>query len=406
VSVTITVSSTADASIDPAGPFCSDDASVTLSAATPGGTWSGTGITNAVNGTFDPGVAGAGSFVIIYTISGSCGDADTLTIVVNASADANIDPAGPFCYADAPVNLTAQDPGGTWSGNGITNASLGTFDPATAGVGTHLITYGIAGPCGDTATLSITVDSVFDASILSSGPYCDNVATVSLVSTTAGGTWSGQGITNTSTGAFGPAAVGAGTYAIIYTISGTCGAADTVNISVVASPNATLTASDESCIGMADGTAAISASGGTSPYTYLWQNSQTSASISGLAPGSYSVILSDANGCFIVDTATILASTEPCEVIVPVIYVPNVFSPNGDGINDVLFVHGQGVATLEFKIFDRWGEVVFQTTDLNTGWDGTFRGKTMNNAVFVYLLDASFVNGETVSRTGNVSIVK
>ena len=118
------------------------------------------------------------------------------------------------------------------------------------------------------------------------------------------------------------------------------------------------------------------------------------------------VIVSDANGCFVVDTVQIRASSTPCETIIPVIYLPNIFSLNGDGINDVLLVRGQGIASLDLKIYDRWGELVFESTDINSGWDGTFRGKKLDNAVFVYYLSADFLSGEHISQKGNVTLAK
>jgi PKD repeat protein len=73
------------------------------------------------------------------------------------STDATIAPAGPYCALDLPVNLSAVDAGGIWSGTGITNVVSGTFNPATAGAGLNTITYEIAGGCGDLQTYDILV---------------------------------------------------------------------------------------------------------------------------------------------------------------------------------------------------------------------------------------------------------
>ncbi|MDW8394192.1 MAG: PKD domain-containing protein [Chitinophagales bacterium] len=99
-----------------------------------------------------------------------------------------------------------------------------------------------------------------------------------------------------------------------------------------------------------------------------------------------------------------------CELItvelIPVIDVPNAFSPNGDGANDVLFVRGQDVTTLDFKVFNRWGELVFQTNDLSKGWDGTHRGVPQEMEVYVWMLSARFSNGKAVVRSGNVTLLR
>jgi len=90
----------------------------------------------------------------------------------------------------------------------------------------------------------------------------------------------------------------------------------------------------------------------------------------------------------------------------PDIFVPNTFTPNGDGQNDVLFVRGPNIASLEFMVFDRWGEKVFETTDINRGWDGIFEGRPVDPAVFVYHLKALCVDGQSFFTKGNVTVVR
>ena len=227
--------------INPAGPFCTVDPAVNLSASTVGGTWSGTGITNAALGTFNPTTAGVGSFSIIYTDAGVCGGADTITIVVNSNANATITPVGPYCVSNPSIILSAVSPGGVWSGNGITNSATGAFNPATAGVGTHTITYGITGSCGDTATTTITINPDLNATITAAGPFCPLDPSVNLSAVDPGGVWSGTGITNAALGTFDPATAGIGTHTITYTIAGACGDVQTTNIVVSSSLNATIT---------------------------------------------------------------------------------------------------------------------------------------------------------------------
>ncbi|MGD9492254.1 MAG: hypothetical protein AB7V36_02745, partial [Bacteroidales bacterium] len=243
----VVVSAFLDATITPAGPFCATDAPVTLSAATSGGTWSGTGITNTTSGTFDPATAGVGAHEIIYTTSGSCGDADTIDVVVSAVTDAAMNPAGPFCASDAAVTLTAVNAGGIWAGTGITNTASGIFDPVVAGVGTHEITYTTTGACPDTDTMDVVVSAFLDATITPAGPFCATDAPVTLSAATSGGTWSGTGITNTTSGTFDPATAGVGAHEIIYTTSGSCGDTDTIQIQVVSQMDATIAAAGPFC---------------------------------------------------------------------------------------------------------------------------------------------------------------
>ncbi|MES2592431.1 MAG: gliding motility-associated C-terminal domain-containing protein [Bacteroidota bacterium] len=87
-------------------------------------------------------------------------------------------------------------------------------------------------------------------------------------------------------------------------------------------------------------------------------------------------------------------------------FVPTAFSPDGNGENDVECVYGKCVKTIYFAIYDRWGEKVFETTDQSQCWDGTFRGKEMNTAVFVYYMKATLTTGEEVSKKGNISLLR
>ncbi len=394
----------ADATITSPLAYCSGDPVINLTANDPGGLWSGSGITNASLGTFNPAMAGAGSHDIVYAISTQCGDSDTVTIVVTQSDDATITPVGTICILDAPFNLTGADPGGTWSGTGITDNSAGTFDPSVAGTGTHTITYGISGLCGDTASTSITVIGVADATITPAGPFCDNESPVGLVAADPGGLWSGTGISNASTGTFNPALAGQGQQQIVYTIAGSCGDSDTMIIEVFETPVVNIFSTNETCIGFNDGNAWVEISGGLPPYTILWNTGAQSDSLDSIAPGTYQVTVTDMNGCGWARSTDIDPSGDLC--FIPHVWLPNIFSPNADGENDILFVRGDGVNTLSLVIYDRWGEKVFESTTLDLGWDGTYKGKAVDPGVFVYYLNATFVDGSQSVQSGNITVVR
>jgi gliding motility-associated-like protein len=87
-------------------------------------------------------------------------------------------------------------------------------------------------------------------------------------------------------------------------------------------------------------------------------------------------------------------------------YVPNAFSPNNDGSNDVLYVRGHCLETLTFMVFNRWGQKVFETTSKDIGWDGTFKGDLMNSGVFVYRLEGKDYKGKGYSMKGNVTLIR
>jgi gliding motility-associated-like protein len=398
--INIIVNDSYDATITPAGPFCDNDAPFSLTTVDPGGTWSGNGVNSS--GVFNPLSAGSGTHQVIYTISGSCGDADTINIVVNQASDATITPAGPFCISQSTQTLTVVDSGGTWSGTGVN--SSGVFDPSSAGIGQHEIIYTIADPCGDADTITIEVVDNYDATITAAGPFCDNESAVQLTAVDGGGSWTGTGVS--SSGLFDPSAAGQGSHEIIYAIPDPCGDADTIDIIVNESPSLMLTATDESCTGAADGQILSSVSGGSIPYTYLWSTGAITQNLLDIGEGTYVLTVTDANGCIDEDSVELFDPLIACDSLDPHIVIPNIFSPNADGENDVLYVRGSGVETLLFIVYDRWGEKVFESSSLDNGWDGTYRGRAMDAAVFVYYIKARFINGEEQTLKGNVTLIR
>ncbi|MFY0252862.1 gliding motility-associated C-terminal domain-containing protein [Chitinophaga sp. 30R24] len=88
------------------------------------------------------------------------------------------------------------------------------------------------------------------------------------------------------------------------------------------------------------------------------------------------------------------------------IYVPNLFSPNGDGVNDIEYVYGTAIAQLEFRIYNQWGQVVFSSKDQHTGWDGTMNGRRQPVGVYVYILKATMQDGTVITKKGNITLMR
>jgi len=127
----------------------------------------------------------------------------------------------------------------------------------------------------------------------------------------------------------------------------------------------------------------------------------------------YTVTITDTGSC----GGTASASTSvtikviDCDII---FYIPNAFSPNGDGDNDILLVRGSGIKNIRFFIYNRWGEKVFQLSIPSTrdGWDGTYKGKELNAGVFVWYAEVEFEDSNSpgnpgqIYRKGNVMLVR
>jgi len=88
------------------------------------------------------------------------------------------------------------------------------------------------------------------------------------------------------------------------------------------------------------------------------------------------------------------------------VYVPNAFSPNGNNVNDMMYVRGLNLMQIDFKIFDRWGELVFETNDQSVGWDGTFKGEKLDPDVYVYHLKVICFDGQENLIKGNITLMR
>jgi len=105
-------------------------------------------------------------------------------------------------------------------------------------------------------------------------------------------------------------------------------------------------------------------------------------------------------------TASALASGVSGNPLGDYIFVPNVFSPNGDGVNDILYVYSTSIASMVFRIYNQWGQEVFESRDINIGWDGTMGGQKQPVGVYIYVLQATMQDGTIVNKKGSVSLIR
>jgi gliding motility-associated-like protein len=239
-----------------------------------------------------------------------------------------------------------------------------------------------------------------DASILTSGPFCSNDEALQFEAVTSGGTWSGNGIK--SSGWFTPAFAQAGLHTIIYTIGGYCGDSDTVQVIVNEAPKYTIVKQDETCYPANDGAIQIVVSDPS--YLIMWNTGSTSFELDNLHPGKYTFEIVDANNCKVSDNVIIDQSFDDCHP--SHFYVPNIFSPNGDGENDQLCVRGYGITSLEFVVYNRWGNKVFETTTLDTCWDGKYQGTFAEAGVYAYVIKIVYKDKSRIEKHGTVTLVR
>jgi gliding motility-associated-like protein len=118
----------------------------------------------------------------------------------------------------------------------------------------------------------------------------------------------------------------------------------------------------------------------------------------------YVLIITNEFGCSAERVDTIFVLNPDCDE--PNIFIPNAFTPNGDGSNDVLFVRSNIIENMELSIYNRWGELVFRTTDQTEGWDGHYKNQQLAPDVYGFYLRADCFNGMEFTKKGNVMILR
>lgn len=496
--------------------------------------------------------AGLYSITVSDPVQGCSVDSTFSLSNLNAPQIQNIQVTAESCTgaADGSIQLTVTGGvlpyGYAWSPALPANANQANLTP-----GNYSLTVTDAAGCQSVQSFVVNPGAKPDAAVTGANPDCsgnNGSVTVTLNTACVSCSFSLNG------GGFGPSAtftgLGGGTYTVI--VQDGLGCRDTVSQTLTAPVllTASLSTTDLTCFNAADGGAAVITSSGTPPFDYSWNTGATTAALTGLSAGNYSVTVTDASGCSSTLSGTL---SEPAELLVslgpdvflcapdyllttglgtgftfawsngttaseftvtqsgtyevtvtdadgctadeqinvqlydavtinlpdqftvyqgqsvalnpvltggsgtgtwswspgddlsctacaaPVatpdadivytvsytdnagcvasdqvaidvqssaIYIPDAFTPNGDGQNDVFGIYGIGIRQLEWRVFNRWGEKVFETRNPADGWDGVYKGKEQPVGVYVYYALITLENGKTENYQGSVTLLR
>jgi gliding motility-associated-like protein len=364
--------------------------------------------TNGITGTWSPSVvSNATSGVYTFTPNaGQCGTVTTFTVTVNP----NIVPAFSIgatltiCSGGTvPTLPTTSTNGitGTWSPSVVSNTASGvyTFTPT-------------AGLCATTYTYTVTVNPVLNPafSFGASQSICIGATVPQLPLTSNNGvtgTWSPATVSNLVSG--------------VYTFTpdaGQCANPAIFTVDVNAIP--VVTVRTDTTIN--DGAVMPATIFGTSPSsitTISWTNSNTAVGLSvpsgtGNLP---SFVGNNKGNSDITTTITVIPNINGCigtpktfritvKALNKDVFVPNVFSPNNDGKNDLLLVYGNYIDKIEMRIFNQWGQQVALINSRTQGWNGTHNGTPQPVGVYMYVLRATMTDGRTIDMKGSVTLIR
>jgi gliding motility-associated-like protein len=175
-----------------------------------------------------------------------------------------------------------------------------------------------------------------------------------------------------------------------------------ISVTIAEPPELTVdfTKEDASCPGVSDGNITLSITGGKQPYSTQWSDGPTTVNRQDIPSGTYSVLVTDANGCRAsADIVINISGTEGC------LEIPTIITPNNDGYNDTWIIKNIDLfPDAEVFVYNRWGELVFHTKNLLANpWDGTSDGKQLPTDSYHFILHLK--NGSD-TRSGVISIIK
>ncbi|MBA3827803.1 MAG: gliding motility-associated C-terminal domain-containing protein [Taibaiella sp.] len=192
------------------------------------------------------------------------------------------------------------------------------------------------------------------------------------------------------------------TYTVTGSDSGGCTGTSSITVTAYPAPAISISKNALVCKGS---TIVLSATGA---HSYSWTptanlNDPTipnpTATLAGKAT-TYYVAGTDANGCIGYDSVLV----DPLKN--SAVGIPNAFSPNGDGVNDILYVRGSNIATLEYHVYNRWGQIVFETNNINTGWDGKASGTPQPMDNYAIVIKVTTNDGCKFEKKGNVTLLR
>lgn len=439
----IVVTAAPEAGTNNTGSLCNNifiDLDPLLSGNDAGGTWvettaSPSGQLNASTGVFDATGVTPGVYTFSYVVAGAgpcANDSAHMTITVTSCGGpiADITASSLTVCAGQSIIFNSASTGTnisswTWSfGGGL---------PGTANTaGPHSVTFNTPGTFNvwlevtddngtDDQTIQITVtpcSAPTAAFGISDATICPgDCITYDNNSNTTGPTsyaWTFTGGSPASSMSANPGPVcynTPGTYTVTLVATNSFGTSSySQDIEVVSLPTITATSLEDS-LEMGE-TTTVYAFATEGDITWSWTpNTQgdilecdvsdcSEATVSPVITTSFTATTTTTEGCQVSNTVIIYV---PFDAFIG---VPNSFSPDESGVNDVLYVKGEGIVHMTFRVFNRYGQMVFESIDQNDGWDGNFKGKPENPATFVYTLEYILVDGSTGKMNGNVTLIR
>lgn len=358
----------------------------------------------------------AGAYTIVVTDSNFCTTTQTVTVTEPTLLTVTSVPTDVLCFGGSDGIIDATATGGTptytfsaTDGTNNYNSANGQFSNLTAGSYTVLVTD--VNSCSATTAVVVNEPIALSAVVGVTPATCYHYTDGVITTTTAGGTpiysYQFSDGSNNSTGTL--SGLSAGVYALTITDANGCTLTDSATITEPDSLTLTVTPSPVE-VKLGNSLQLSTATNANGNVSYDWQPAFglscydcANPVFSGIYSQPYTVTLSTAAGC--TGTAQFVVTVIPNYDV----FIPNAFTPNGDGANDVWQIFGNipGIKQLQVRVFNRIGEKVFESNDINFTWDGTYQGKNSPPGVYTYVAEFVWLNNHTDAHyKGTVTLLR
>ena len=396
-------------------PGCNGQAGGTISANITGGnppfsyTWT-PGIsqhTQTVTG------IGAGTYSLVVVDNNGCSTSATVSVSQPAALSVNATGQATIC-AGSTTTLSANASGGvppysySWNPGGLGGTSVGVSPGSTTRYSCTVID---ANGCAQIQTVDVQVKPVLTASVsVQNLCFGDSVFLSPVITNPGTGgpytySWS-NGSTASSIVVHASTSPGTNLYSL--TLSDGCSPAVVLTFTVVTNSHPTASISADSLAGNAPLTVHFTDNGtGGGIFNWNFGNGNSAntqqASTQYTSGGNYIVTytVTNAEGCSDYDTLSIQVND-----LAPLLIIPNVFTPNGDGVNEYFEVKGINLSSYDCSIYNRWGKAVFQSNDQKNTWDGKVNGAPAEEGTYFYVIKAGGRTGEDLKKQGYVTLFR
>ncbi|MFA5781675.1 MAG: gliding motility-associated C-terminal domain-containing protein [Bacteroidales bacterium] len=338
--------------------------------------------------------------IVVRDSMGCIQTGSTITITEPNPVIANIAGNITICAGDSTVLTASGGNNYLWS-TGDTTQSI-TIDTL---INSNYSVIAFVGICSDTAVVTVTVNPVPVADAGADKNVCEG--SIIQLQASGGTAYQWQPATYLNNPAISnPLCTPQDTMMYVVTVSnGNCSDMDTVWVYTFLLPS--VEAGSDVEINIGDNTQ-LQATGTGLGLVYNWSPTTDLSCTDCDNPVAnptqttmYYVTVTDNNGCSATDSVKVTIDIKCGEV-----FIPDIFSPNGDGKNDVLKVFNNCIKEMNWIIYNRWGEKVYESNNVQEGWDGSYKGKPAMSGVYVYYLNAKLINGEEVKTKGNVTLIR